>query len=242
MIDRSMNKVFLMALSEPEYARLDYWIAEQKKSKYSKEVFFKMMLDAFHHYESQIDMKDAEARAYNPDAEIAHRIPLIYETDHELSGHIGKSELLSLLLSIQKLSNIWYPDNDKSDNEINNIQPIHWLEKEESLRLFLQSIKKEGLIENRDTEEIIQEHFRQTDKKPQPIHWRKSNRLLIYLFNKLSEAGRVDTMGRQFQLITEHFLDKNGQSFKRDSLKQDNQNMKYSSDPRGSKTIDSIID
>lgn len=121
------------------------------------------------------------------------------------------------------------------------IEPIHWLKGEKSLSRFLESLKGAGLIENRESDEIIQEHFRQTDQAPQSIQWSKSNRLLIYLFNKLTEAGLVDTMGRQFKLITEHFLDRHGQKFKRDSLKQDFQNMKYSSDPRGSKTIDKII-
>lgn len=129
----------------------------------------------------------------------------------------------------------------KSKLLIKQINPIHWLKGEESLRQFLDTIKSAGLIESRETDEIIQEHFRQTGQTPQPIQWSKSNRLLIYLFNKLTETGLIDTMDRQFQLITEHFLDKKGQPFKRDSLKQDNQNMKYSSDPRGSKTIDRII-
>ena len=127
------------------------------------------------------------------------------------------------------------------ESEIKNIQPINWLKREESLRQFLDIIKSAGLIENRVIDEIIQEHFRQTDKKPQPIQWSKSNRLLIYLFNRLTEAGLIDTMDRQFKLITEHFLDRHGKQFKRDSLKQDFQNMKYSSDPRGANTIDKII-
>ncbi|SMO83627.1 hypothetical protein [Gracilimonas mengyeensis] len=129
----------------------------------------------------------------------------------------------------------------KQESVESNIQPIHWLKGDESLRMFLQSIKKVGLIENRDTNDLIQEHFRQADQTPQPIQWSKTNRLLIYLFNKLSEAGLIDTMDRQFKLITDHFLDRHRKPFKRDSIKQDSQNMKYSSDPRGSKTIDSII-
>jgi hypothetical protein len=125
----------------------------------------------------------------------------------------------------------------------NTIQSINWLKGSDSLRQFLDSIKKAGLIENRDTDEIIQEHFRQTDQTLQPIQWSKSNRLLIYLFNKLTEADLVDTMDRQFQLISEHFLNKKGQPLKADNLKSDSYNMKnfYTSDPKGSETIDRII-
>ena len=149
--------------------------------------------------------------------------------------------LRSLLVDLKrKHTNSIYRFDDK-EPQVNKIQPIHWLKGEDSLRQFLDTIKNAGLIEIRETDEIIQEHFRQTDKSPQPIQWSKTNRLLIYLFSKLTKAGLVDTMDRQFKLITEHFLDKKGQPFKRDSLKQDFQNMKYSSDPRGAKTIDKII-
>lgn len=122
------------------------------------------------------------------------------------------------------------------------VQPIIWL-KNESLSQFIEELKSAGLIDDRDTMEIIQEHFRQTDKLPQPIKWNKSNRLIIYLFSKLSETGLIDTIGRPHQLITEHFLDKKGQPFKAENLKSDFYNMKnyYTSDPRGSNIIDRII-
>lgn len=243
MRKENFNKILLMALSEPEYARVDFWIAEQKDSKYSKKVFLKKLMDSYQHYEYQIDKKEAEARAYNPDAEITWRLPLFYETDHELIGHVGRSELHSLLLSIKKLLNKWYPDNDESDNQAKQIQPIHWLKGEKSLRQFIDSLNSAGLIDSRETDDIIQEHFRQTDQTPQPIQWSKSNRLLIYLFNKLTEAGLIDTMDRQFQLISEHFLSKKGQPLKADNLKSDSYNMKtfFTSEPKGSETIDRII-
>jgi hypothetical protein len=125
-----------------------------------------------------------------------------------------------------------------------SVSPIHWLNGEKSLRLFIEEIKSAGLIVNRDTDKIIQEHFKKFDKTPQPIKWIKSNRLLIYLFSKLSEAGIIDTMDRQYKLITEHFLDKKGQHLKTDSLKSDYYNMKnfHTSDPKGSKTVDCIIE
>lgn len=130
---------------------------------------------------------------------------------------------------------------DDSMPQKNNIQPIHWLNGEESLKQFIEELKSAGLIENSETVEIIQKHFRQSNNNPQPIRWCKTNRLIIYLFNKLSEFELIDTMDRQFQLITEHFLDKNNNPFKRDSIKQDSQNMKYSADPKGSKIVDTII-
>ena len=160
---------------------------------------------------------------------------------YSVTGSRSLRDLRDILIELKrKHTDAVYRFDDK-ELQINNIHPIHWIKGEESLRLFLDTIKNAGLIEIRETDEIIQEHFRQTDKSPQPIKWSKTNRLLIYLFSKLTKAGLVDTMDRQFKLITEHFLDKKGQPLKRDSLKQDFQNMKYSSDPRGAKTIDKII-
>lgn len=129
----------------------------------------------------------------------------------------------------------------KSNSIVTEINPIHWLKGEQSLRLFIEELKSAGLVEERKTEDIIQEHFKQSDQTPNPFKWTNTNRLLIYLFKRLSESGLVDTMDKQFKLITEHFLDKKGQPFKRNSLKQDSYNLKYNSDPKGSNIIENII-
>lgn len=128
---------------------------------------------------------------------------------------------------------------DDQEPQFNNIQPIHWL-KDEFLRQFLDSLKSAGLIENRDTEEIIQEHFRESSKKPLPIKWSKSNRLINYLFWQLREAGLIDKE-RKFKIIAEHFLNRHGKPLKSDSLKSDIEEIKYNS-PKGSKVIDNIIE
>ena len=150
-------------------------------------------------------------------------------------------KLRDLLVSlVKKHTNAVYRFDDKKP-QVNTIQPIHWLKGDKSLKKLIEELKKANLIENRETKEIIEEHFKQTNKKPKPIHWHKSNRLLNYLFKKLSKADIIDTMDRKFKLITEHFLDKKGEPLKRNSLKQDYQNMKISGDPRGAKMVDTII-
>jgi len=148
--------------------------------------------------------------------------------------------LKSLLVDLKRKHTDAVYKFDDAEPQVNNIQPIHWLKGEESLRKFLDNIKSTGLIENRETDDIIQEHFRQSDKKPQPIKWSKSNRLINYLFWQLREAGLIDKE-RKYKIITEHFLNRHGKPLKRDSLKNDIDEIKYNS-PKGSKVIDNIIE
>jgi len=238
--DIIIRKTLLLSLSEPEYARVDFFKAKQADSIYSEKVYALKLQEALEYYISKVRNREKQVNTLGNHV-YDFKLSLFNETEGELYGHLGYGELESLANSISQLVDSWYPKKGDKIPQVKNMHPIHWLKGDESLRQFLDIIKSAGLIENRVIDEIIQEHFRQTDKKPQPIQWSKSNRLLIYLFNKLTEAGLIDTMDRQFKLITEHFLDRHGQKFKRDSLKQDFQNMKYSSDPRGSKTIDKII-
>lgn len=248
MSDKSMNKVFLMALSEPEYARLDFWISEQEKSIYSKNVFLKKLMEAFKHYEYQIDKRRAEFKALNPGSgEPAFKLPLVYETNGELTGHFGNTELQSLLLSIQNLLNKWVPKKDKPEPQVKNIQPINWLNGVESLRLFIEELKKAGMIEERQTEDIIQEHFDYNGKKvnkvksvPQPINWLKSKVLLAYLIEELTtKPERYDPFmesDKKWHLTNIHFVIK-GKNNDR-SLVHD---FKQSPKPNGCTDIDSIL-
>lgn len=79
---------------------------------------------------------------------------------------------------------------DDKEPQINNIMPIHWLKGEESLRQLLDSLKSARLIENREADDIIQEHFDVGDqaltKKSKPVNWLKSKVLLAYLIEELS--------------------------------------------------------
>lgn len=149
--------------------------------------------------------------------------------------------LKSLLVDLKrKHTDAVYRFDDK-EFEVNNIQPIHWLKGDDSLRRLIDLLKDAGFIEKKDTDEIIQEHFKHSDQTPQLIQWKRTNRLLIYLFMKLNETDMVDTMNRQHKLIVEHFLNQYGKPLKGNSLKQEVQNMKLNGDPNGSNTIDGII-
>lgn len=155
------------------------------------------------------------------------------------------SELLDRKISDAEIKpqfkEIFEESKQKTDGRSKHLKPIIWRKDKQALKLFLEELKKSGLIKINNTDEIIKHHFSQSDKAYDLIQWCSTNRLLIYMFNKLTEVGLVDDMDRKFKLITEHFLDNKGQSLNRDSMKQDSTNMKFNSDPRGSKTIDSII-
>lgn len=134
---------------------------------------------------------------------------------------------------------------DDKEPQVNNIQPIHWLAGEESLRLFLQSIKKAELIDNRETNNIIQEHFYVDGKKPtnknsQPINWLKSKVLLAYLIEELSTKPNMNEPfiepDKKWQLTELHFTVK-GKGIGR-SLVNDIKQSRY---PNGCEEIDSIL-
>ena len=241
--DKKIRKDLLWALSEPEYARVDFFKAKQADSIYSEKVYALKLSEALEYYISNIKYKEEQINVIGNQV-YDYKLSLFNETDGELHGHIGYEELESLANSLSQLIDSWYPQKNDNKPQVKGIQPIHWLKGEESLRQFIDLLKSAGLIENREVDKIIQEHFRRTDQTPQPIQWSKSNRLLIYLFNKLIEVGLVDnTMDRQFQLISEHFLNKKGEPLKADNLRVDSYNMKtfHNSDPRGSENIDKII-
>lgn len=110
----------------------------------------------------------------------------------------------------------------KSKPQVNNIQPIHWLKGEESLRQFLESIKSAGLIENRDTDEIIQEHFlvdgKAPNKKLQLIKWLSESKYLAYLMHRLAEEFIINIKGRKHELTASHFISSKETSLNTNSL------------------------
>lgn len=98
------------------------------------------------------------------------------------------------------------------------IQPIHWNKGVESLRLFLQSIKKDSLIENREADEIIQEHFyvdgQEPTKEPQPIKWLIESQYLAYMMHRLAEEFIINIKGKKHQLTASHFISSKGKALK----------------------------
>lgn|SRR5690625_32092 len=136
-----------------------------------------------------------------------------------------------------------YKFDDPSD-QVNNIQPISWLKSDEALYQFIEALKAHQLIEAREAGDIINQHFKALTgqkNKPEPIKWLKTNRLLSYLITELAKAELIATEGKQWRLVSEHFIRKNGEKFNTDSLKQDALNMKYTTHPKGSKIVDKVI-
>ena len=87
-------------------------------------------------------------------------------------------------------------------------------------------------------------------KKPEhrkdikPIWWKKSDRLLGYLFDELAKADFIDKNTDINQAIKEHFLNKDKDKFS-DSIKQNRSgasNINTSGKPKGAKDIDDIIE
>jgi len=242
--DKQRNKVLLMALSEPEYARPDYWIAEQKKSIYSNRVFVIKLLDAIEHYTNRIDKEEYESKIFNPDAEISCSINLVYETDGDLNGHLYREDLYSLTLSINKLVKIWFPTENITEKKIKYIQPIKWLKSEDALRQLIDGLIKYEMIQKREAEDIIQ-HFTVSDieaKQAQlePINWLKSKALLAYLIDTLSKkpeqsAPFIDS-DKKWELVKLYFV-VNGNKITR-SLVND---IRQSSYPNGASDIDGIL-
>lgn len=105
MKKENFTKIYLMALSEPEFSRVDYWKSEQTNSKYSKENFIRKLISAHEDLVHRIDVKLAEFKALNPDAgDPNYGLPLVYETDNELAGHVRISDLKDLSKSLIKLA------------------------------------------------------------------------------------------------------------------------------------------
>ena len=250
--DKQMNKIFLMALSEPEYARVEYWINQQKESGWSETVFLRKLIDSYRYYFSVIDNEIKKLNSWGNQV-FDHRLPLLYETDFELTGHVGKSELQSLLLSMNRLADKW-DDHFKNKWAITEtaqephekiIQPIHWCKGVQSLRQFIDSLKNAGLIENRETIEIIQEHFyvdgQKPTKEPKPMKWLIESKYLAYLMHRLAEEFIINIKGKKHQLTASHFISSENKELK-SLASQLSQILKYgkSSDTSIS-TIENII-
>lgn len=87
-----------------------------------------------------------------------------------------------------------------------NIKPIKWLKSNESLRLLIEELISNDLIEKRRVEDIINEHFKIDDNnpntKPEPIIWKSKKVLLAHLLAGLDSNIRVD---RKWKDLEPHF-------------------------------------
>ena len=127
--------------------------------------------------------------------------------------------------------------------EAPKMQPIKWHKSEEALRQLIEALKKNGLIQSRETENIIQEHFRQSHKEPKPINWTAPVSLFAYLIEELNKDGAIKPISHPDYIwydIAPHFLIK-GEAPK--SLRQTANRYKQnkSGKPKHHEKIDNII-
>ncbi len=100
--------LFLEALAEPDYSRVEFWEKHQPESGYSKGVFWMKLNEWFEYYNQKIKRGINETNAFLIDTKVTDaRFPLFHETNGKLLGHIGKNELASLGLSLQLLCKDW---------------------------------------------------------------------------------------------------------------------------------------
>lgn len=87
--------------------------------------------------------------------------------------------------------------------------PIHWLKSNESLRAFINELKTKEIIEDRETDDIIQEHFKVDGKvptkEPKPIKWLIDIRYLAYLIYIL-EGNIISLKGNKHKVTIMHFV------------------------------------
>lgn len=130
--------------------------------------------------------------------------------------------LRDILVKLKRKHTSYVYRYDDTKVQTNSIQPLHWLKGEESLSLFIEELKSAGLIENRETEEIIQEHFRVEDKlpikEPQPIKWLINIKYLAYLIDRLGDQFLINIKDSKHQLTASHFVNKQGNSLNVNSL------------------------
>ena len=109
------------------------------------------------------------------------------------SADLGEKKLIELielsediLLKYRKHLHKFDALQKKSKNIL-----IKWLKSEEALRQLIESLKENGLIQSRETDDIIQ-HFEVSGRETKqaqlaPINWIGTARLLVYLIEKMSE-------------------------------------------------------
>ncbi|MFH5885271.1 hypothetical protein ACG2F4_13240 [Halalkalibaculum sp. DA3122] len=77
----------------------------------------------------------------------------------------------------------------KTDETLNQ-NHINWLKSDDSLEQFIEALIKQKLIEERESEDIIKDHFepvREQIIEPEPIEWLNTQALLAYMIDELNE-------------------------------------------------------
>lgn len=160
----------------------------------------------------------------------------IFEITYELKSQ----KMLHTVDSFCEISKtlIFLKENDET------LKPINWLKSEQALRQFIEALKENGLIQERDTE-VMMQHFIVNGKEPnqsklEPINWLKSKALLAYLIDQLTTKPKLSNpfidSYKKWEMTKLHFVVNNKPILR--SLIND---LKQSMYPNGCTEIDSII-
>lgn len=101
------------------------------------------------------------------------------------------SKLRDMLVDLKrKYTSAVYRFDDNLQPQVANNQSIIWLKSDKSLSRFIDALKDQNLIENRETAEIIEQHFKpqtKPQKEPEPIKWLETASLLAYMIKELDD-------------------------------------------------------
>lgn len=166
----------------------------------------------------------------------------------EFKGIIFLQDIINSILV--KLDRDWietrqqFFNKDEASENPQRIKPIKWLKSEEALRQLIDALKENGLIESRETDDII-EHFEVSGREAkqaelEPINWLKSGALLAYLNKELTmqpkQAEPFIDSKKMWVVLNLHFVINNKKIDR--SLVGDVGQSRY---PNGSDTIDAIL-
>lgn len=95
----NFKEVLLFALAEPEYSRLEFWGAKQKESEYSSMIFWQKLNDCWQFYFDKISQEIAIKNSFGANI-TSYGIPLLFETNQKMTGHLGLEQLSNLFSSL----------------------------------------------------------------------------------------------------------------------------------------------
>lgn len=235
-----INEIFTTPKGEPKFACLNYWESKQTESSYSKSEFINKLLQSYRLYDEQLKFKekhlpfDSHIPLENGD-NLFNEKPGIY---------LSRKELSQLLKHLNSLYQKWFPNNPKfisKSNFYRNKNSINWLKADDTLEQFIEALKEHNLIEAKETEAIIKDHFKpakEQNKKPEPINWLETNSLLAYMIESLDQQYIKPT--NLWSDTVSHFS-VNGQTPQNMKQTANRYKQNKSGKPKNYQIIDSII-
>jgi hypothetical protein len=116
MKEIDFKNLFLLALTEPDFSRAEFWARYQAESGYSKGVFWMKLNEWFNHYNKRIKAEIAREKSWGNDV-IDFGFSLQSET-YGISGHIDLAKLMALGLTMQALAREWYLKDGEPGEQI----------------------------------------------------------------------------------------------------------------------------